>query len=55
MALDRGNFIRKIDNYKKLLIDFNFCVAKNRYLRLPYDHLVSTRNIDKDIVIKYFS
>ncbi len=55
MALDRGNFIRKIDNYKKLLIDFNFCVAKNRYLRLPYDHLVSTRNIDKDIVIKFFS
>lgn len=55
MALDRGNFIRKLDNYKRLLINFNFCVAKNRYLRLPYDHLVSTRNIDKNIVTKFFN
>tara|TARA_B100001057_G_C22860855_1_gene954440 strand:+ start:472 stop:1068 length:597 start_codon:yes stop_codon:yes gene_type:complete len=55
MAMDRGNFIRKIDNYKKLLINFNFCVAKNRYLRLPYDHLVSTKNIDENIMNELFS
>ena len=54
MALDRGKFIRKVDEYKKTLPGFDFFIAKNRYLRFPYDHLVSTRNIDKNIVAEVF-
>ena len=33
MALDRGKFIRKIDEYKKTLPGFVFFIAKNKYLR----------------------
>lgn len=54
MALDKGNFIRKLDNYKKLLNNFNFVIAKNRYLRFPYDHLISTRNIEKNVITQVF-
>lgn len=54
MALDKGNFIRKLDNYKKLLNNFNFIIAKNRYLRFPYDHLISTRNIEKNVITQVF-
>ena len=53
MALDKGNFIRKLDNYK-ILNNFNFVIAKNRYLRFPYDHLISTRNIGKDVINQVF-
>ena len=55
MSLDRGNHIRQIDGYKKILLDFDFYVAKNRYLRFSYDHLVSTKNIDKNIVDEIFN
>jgi len=55
MFLDRGNYIRQIDSYKKILLDFDFFVAKNRYLRFSYDHLVSTKNIDKNIVNDVFN
>ena len=54
MALDRGKFIRKIDEYKKTLPGFVFFIAKNKYLRFSYDHLVSTRNIDKNIIEEIF-
>ena len=54
MALDRGNYIRQLDNYKKLLPHFDFFIAKNRYLRFPYDHLISTKNIDKNIISDVF-
>ena len=54
MALDRGNYIRQLDNYKKILTHFDFYIAKNRYLRFPYDHLVSTKNIDKNIISDVF-
>jgi len=54
MFLDRGNHIRQIENYKKILPNFDFFVAKNRYLRFSYDHLVSTKNIDKNIVNEVF-
>ena len=54
MALDKGNFIRKLDNYKKLLNNFNFVIAKNKYLRFPYDHLISTRNIEKNVITQVF-
>ena len=52
--LDRGNYIRQLDNYKKLLPHFDFFIAKNRYLRFPYDHLISTKNIDKNIISDVF-
>ena len=55
MALDRGNYIRPLDNYKRLLPDFDFFIAKNKYLRFPYDHLISTKNIDKNIVNDIFN
>ena len=54
MALDRGNYVRHIDNYKKLLPEFDYFIAKNKYLRFPYDHLISTKNIDKNIVSNVF-
>ena len=54
MALDKGNYIRQLDNYKKLLPHFDFFIAKNRYLRFPYDHLISTKNIDKNIISDVF-
>ena len=52
--LDRGNFIRDLDNYKKLLPNFDFFIAKNKYLRFPYDHLISSKNIDKNIIYEVF-
>ena len=55
MSLDRGNHIRHLDNYKKLLSDFDFFIAKNKYLRFPYDHLISTKNIDKNIINDVFN
>ena len=55
MALDRGNYIRPLDNYKRLLPDFDFFIAKNKYLRFPYDHLISTKNIDKNIINDVFN
>ena len=54
MALDRGKFIRKLDDYKSTLNGFDFFIAKNKYLRFPYDHLVSTKNIEKDLIKKIF-
>ena len=55
MSLDRGNYIRQLDNYKKLLPHFDFFIAKDRYIRLfPYDHLISTKNIDKNIISDVF-
>lgn len=54
MALDRGKYIRNLDNYKKLLPHFDFFIAKNKYLRFPYDHLISTKNIDKNIFNEVF-
>ena len=54
MAVDKGNYIRQLDNYKKILTHFDFLIAKNRYVIFPYDHLVSTKNIDKNIVIDIF-
>ena len=47
-------FIRKVDEYKKTLPGFDFFIAKNRYLRFPYEHLVSTKNIDKNIISDVF-
>jgi len=54
MSLDRGHYIRELDVYKKILPNFDFFVTKNRYLRFSYDHLVSTKNINKNIILDTF-
>jgi len=55
MALDRGNYIRHLNNYKELLPHFDFYIANNKYLRFPYDHLISTKNIDKNTINDVFN
>ena len=45
--LDKGNFIRKLSDYKKIINGFDYKVLHNRYLRFPYDHLMCFKNIDK--------
>jgi len=51
--LDRGNFIRDFNGYKKLLKNFTFSKKINYYLRF-YSHLLSFKNIDKLQIQKYF-
>ena len=51
--LDRGNFIRSYNGYKKLLKNFTFSKKINYYLRF-YSHLLSFKNIDKLQIQKYF-
>jgi hypothetical protein len=51
--LDRGNFIRDYDGYKKLLKNFTFSKKINYYLRF-YSHLLSFKNIDKLQIQRYF-
>jgi 2-polyprenyl-3-methyl-5-hydroxy-6-metoxy-1,4-benzoquinol methylase len=51
--LDQGNFIRDYNSYKKLLKNFTFSKKINYYLRF-YSHLISTKNIDKLQLKKYF-
>jgi len=45
--LDKGNFIRKLSDYKKIIRGFDYKVLHNRYLRFPYDHLMCFRNINR--------
>ena len=45
--LDKGNFIRKLSDYKKIINGFDYKVLNNRYLRFPYDHLMCFKNIDR--------
>jgi hypothetical protein len=47
LFLDKGKYIRKIHEYKKVLKKYDFLLARNRYLRLPYDHIISFRNLNK--------
>jgi 2-polyprenyl-3-methyl-5-hydroxy-6-metoxy-1,4-benzoquinol methylase len=51
---DQGNFIRDYNGYKKLLKNFIFYKKINYYLRF-YSHLLSSKNIDKLQIQKYFS
>ncbi len=46
LNLDRGNFIRFENQYKELLIDYDFILARNKYLNFKYDHLISVKNIN---------
>ena len=46
LNLDRGNFIRFENQYKELLIGYDFILARNKYLNFKYDHLISVKNIN---------
>ena len=52
---DAGNFIRYENHYKRILLNFNFFLAKNKYLRIPYDHLISFKHIEKKKVENLFN
>ena len=47
LFLDKGKFIRTVQEYEKNLKRYNFLLARNRYLRFPYDHIISFRNLNK--------
>jgi len=51
--LDQGNFVRDYNGYKKVLKNFTFSKKINYYLRF-YSHLLSSKNIDKLQIKKYF-
>ncbi len=48
--LDKGNFIRKLSDYKRIINGFDYKVLHNRYLRFPYDHLMCFKNIERAVV-----
>ena len=50
--LDRGDFIRKLSEYKKIVKGFEYKILRNRYLRFPYDHLMCFKNIKKKDINK---
>tara|TARA_B100000674_G_C37855162_1_gene922012 strand:- start:391 stop:1002 length:612 start_codon:yes stop_codon:yes gene_type:complete len=50
--LDKGNFIRKLSEYKKIVKGFEYQILHNRYLRFPYDHLMCFKNIKKKDINK---
>ena len=50
--LDKGNFIRKLKDYKKILKTFDYKILHNRYLRFPYDHVMCFKNISKNDIKK---
>ena len=50
--LDKGNFIRKLSDYKKIVLGFEYKILRNRYLRFPYDHLMCFKNIKKKEINK---
>lgn len=52
---DAGNFVRYENHYKRILLNFNFFLAKNKYLIFPYDHLISFKHIEKKIVKNLFN
>ena len=54
MDFDKGNHIRFEEHYKKLLTEYEFILARNKYLNLKYDHLISIKGLSikkvKDIL-----
>ena len=44
---DKGNFIRTLSEYEKIISGFDYKLLHNRYLRFPYDHLMCFKNIDR--------
>lgn len=53
LLLDKGKFIRTLIGYKKILKNFFFIKKINKYL-LFYSHLISYKNIDNNLIKKYF-
>lgn len=50
MDFDKGKHVRFEDHYKKLLSDYEFILARNKYLVLKYDHLISIKDLNFDKV-----
>ena len=50
LNLDKGDYVRFEDHYKKILSNYQFILARNKYLNFNYDHLISFKNIDSKIV-----
>ena len=53
LFLDKGKFIRTLRGYKKILKNFFFIKKINKYL-LFYSHLISYKNIDKNLMKLHF-
>ena len=45
---DKGEFIRTENEYKNILENYNFILARNKYLRVPYDHLISFKKLESE-------
>ena len=50
LNLDKGDYVRFENHYKKILRNYQFILARNKYLNFNYDHLISFKNIDSEIV-----
>jgi hypothetical protein len=49
---DVGKFVRYFTQYKDLLTDYSFFLARNKYLIFPYDHLISFKNLNCKKLLK---
>jgi hypothetical protein len=47
---DKGEFIRTENEYKNILENYNFILARNKYLRVPYDHLISFKKLESEFL-----
>jgi trans-aconitate methyltransferase len=52
--LDRGNFVRTAEAYNKILEGFDFAFRSDM-LSLPYNHIISTYNLDASDFNQYIS
>ena len=46
MDFDKGKYVRSENHYKKLLNEYQFILARNKYLNFKYDHLISIKRLD---------
>ncbi len=46
LDFDKGKFVRFENEYKTLLKDYDFLLARNTYLNFNYDHLISSKNLN---------
>ena len=52
MDFDKGKFVRAEHHYKKLLHDYEFILARDKYLNFKYDHLISVKNLNSENIKK---
>ena len=52
MDLDKGQYVRYEDHYKNLLNQYEFILARNKYLNFKYDHLISIKNLNSNEISK---